>query len=155
MSINPDTLQEETEEQRRDRQRRTGVMGSGLTVLCTPDLSQPDVTEVQHRVVCLMKPYPSCLSCRHGKFTLSFDANSQARYEHVKCPVWCSSADRLKGKIPSDYQSREIATCLEQPYEFCPSCPKREELAKLGIDKNKDGWYARWLRFKKEMEEDE
>jgi hypothetical protein len=152
MGINPDTLTEESDEERRERQRRTGVLGNGVTVICTPDLTQPDVTEVQHRAVCLVRPYPSCVSCRHGCFTLSFNANAQAKYEQVKCPAWCSPVDRLKGKSPSDYQSREIATCLEQPYEFCPSCPKREELSKLGIDKNKDGWYSRWQRFKKDAE---
>lgn len=154
MSINPETLQEDTEEERKERQRRTGSLGSGLTVICTPNPEDPDVQEVQHRVVCAMRPYAACYSCQHRIFTLTFKGDPD-RYEQVLCPMWKNVQERLDGKQPDEYLKRELAMCAEKPFEFCASCPSREELAKMGIDKTKDGWYARYRRFKQEQEAEE
>lgn len=154
MTLNPETLAEDTEEERHERQQRTEAIGNGLTVICRPIPEDPEVTEVKHRVVCMTKPYPSCHSCRHGNFTLVFNVTPNARYERVLCPRWASQTDRLKGGQP-EYVVTEVATCGEKPFEFCPSCPSRGDLQKLDIDKTKDGWYSRWRRFREEELEDE
>jgi hypothetical protein len=149
MTLNPETLAEDSREEREERQRRTGSIGTGLHVICTPKPEEPEVSEIQHRVVCMTKPYPSCHTCAHGRFTLVFNVTPNARLERVLCPRW-SGAERQEGKNPEEYIETEVATCQEKPFEFCPSCPSREALQKLGIDKLKDGWYSRWRRFTEE-----
>lgn len=154
--INPETFTEDTEEEREERQRRTGQIGSGLYVICTPrPYEEPEVTEVQHRVVCLTRPYPACQSCRHSRFTLLFNGKPDARFDRVLCPRWSSVSERLKGKNPDQYVTTEIATCAEKPFEFCPSCPARETLAKMDIDKTREGWVSRWKRFTEDDGDDE
>jgi len=155
MTINPETLVEDTEETKRERQQRTGAIGNGLTVLCTPNPEEPDAVEVKHRVVCLTKPYAACGMCQHGSFTLVFNVTPNARYERVLCPKWEGEARRLDGNSPDTYVPTEVATCEAKPFSFCPSCPSRAELQKLDIDKTKDGWYSRWKRFREEELEDE
>jgi hypothetical protein len=152
MNINPETLAEDSDEERAERNRRTGARGNGLTVHCTPNLAEPEVTEVQHRVVCLTKPYPSCAVCHHRDFTLVFNITPGARYERILCPRWAGATDRIAGKKP-EYVVAEAATCENQPFEFCPSCPSIDELKKLSIDKTKDGWYSRWKRFMEEPDD--
>ena len=153
MTLNPETFLEDTEEERAERQRRTGSLGNGLTVICTPKPEEPEVTEVKHRVVCLMKPYPACHSCSHGRFTVVFNVTPGTREERVLCPRWVNLKERLEGGQP-EYVVTEKATCAEKPFEFCPSCPSVEALQKLNIDKTKEGWYARWRRFTEEEDDD-
>src|SRR5436305_14928380 len=61
---------------------------TGLTVLCRPDLDEPTVIERKHRVVCLTRPYPACLSCKNAEFTLLFKNDRTARFQQVACPRW-------------------------------------------------------------------
>ena len=152
MNFNPETLQEETSEERAQRQRQTGVLGNGLHVLCTPT-EDPEVTEIQHRISCLSRPYAACSRCRHSSFTLIFNGNPQVRFETVLCPRWKRDGDRVKGEKPSSYVPTELATCSEKPFEYCPSCPSREVLSKLEVDKTKDGWYSRYKRFTQEEDD--
>jgi hypothetical protein len=126
----------------------------GLTVLCTPDPTQPDVTEMQHRAVCLAQPYPACLSCRHSCFTLTF-GQKEERYEQVACPRWKSEKDRLAGEGPDDYAMTEQATCESKPFPFCASCPTQKQLQKYSADKTKPGWFGRWHRLRAKEFEDE
>lgn len=155
MTINPETLTEDSREAREERQRRTGSLGTGLHVVCTPDpLLEPDVTEIQHRAVCTTRPYAACQNCSHSRFTLFFNGRPEARFDRVLCPKWKSATDRLEGKQPEEYITTEVATCDAKLFEFCPSCPVKEALEKLGIDKTKDGWYSRWKRFTEEDEDE-
>lgn len=153
MNLSPETLTEESNEERQQRQARTGVLGTGLTVHCTPT-GDPEVFEVKSRVVCLVRPYDHCSRCSHSLFTLSFNADPTARFEQVQCPRWRSISDRLKGEDPDSYVPVEVALCGRKPFEFCASCPLREDLAQLDVDKSKSGWYSRWKRFTKEEEDD-
>ena len=157
MPLNPYTLEEETEDERKARQRGTGELGDGLSIVCTPNLQEPDVTEVKSRAGCLVRPYEKCSYCRHGTFTLVFNANKQERYEQVACPRWNNEKDRLDGKAPAKYVMTEVATCKEKPFHFCPSCPSMKKLNDEygGTDKRKEGWYSRYERLRKEELEDE
>jgi len=56
--------------------------------------------------------------------------------------------------MPDDYVSVELATCEEMPFEFCPSCPSRKNVATMGADKSTSGWYGRWHRVIKEEGDD-
>lgn len=150
MGISPETLEEETFEQRKERERRTGVLGNGLHVLCFPVLGDPGITQVQDRLVCLTTPYQSCRFCQHGRFTLFFDADPVARLQVVQCPRWETAADRLVGKSPLEYVSCEIATCESRRFEYCPSCPSQKELVQIGADKQVPGWYGRWERIQRD-----
>ncbi len=153
-NLSPEELREESPRERAERERITGVMGNGHTVNCHPT-GDPEVSELKHRVVCLTKPYAACQGCRHSKFKLIFNADPNASLKTVMCPRWSQDADRLKGTQPDKYVETEIKTCAEKPYPFCPSCPSLENLSKMYIDKKKDSWYARFLRFKREEEDDE
>lgn len=158
MTISPETLTDEPREQQLERQRRTGVYGPGLTVLCRPDpMKDPEVVESQHRVVCLGKPYPACVTCRHSEFELIFRADNRERLqETVACPRWKNMLDRLDGKHPEEYVTTDLATCAKKPFEFCTSCPSRDEVEKYSANKMKDGWYGRWHRLRKlEFEDDD
>lgn len=148
INLNPETLQEESREETTVRQRQTGVLANGHTVMCHPT-GEEDVVEPKHRVVCLVRPYPSCSGCQHSKFTLVFNADSKAHLQQVKCPRWKNDGDRIKGAKP-EYVTTEIATCAERPFGYCPSCPSVEDLSKMYIDKKKDGWYSRYQRFQEE-----
>lgn len=153
MRLNPDTLEEETEEERNDRQRRTGVIGNGLTVICFPNPEDPLVYEERNRVVCLTKPLSTCPYCRHSGFTLVFDANAPTnRYERIACPQWVSATARVSGKDPDHYVAVETATCESKSrFDFCPSCPSKEDLQRdYSADKTKEGWYSRFRRFRAE-----
>lgn len=157
MGISPDTLAEELNEVRRQRERQTGVFGSGLMVLCKPNpFDEPDVAEVQSRVVCLGRPYVGCGACSHSKFALIFkNDRKEESLRVVACPRWKNLMDRLDRKAPEEYVMTELGTCEKQPFEFCPSCPSAESVEKYGADKSKDGWYGRWDRFRRmEFEDD-
>lgn len=93
---------------------------------------------------------PKCQTCPNSKFTLYFDV-PEKKLEQVKCPRWKSEQLRHAGAQPEEYVTTELATCREMPYGFCGSCPSQEELQKMYVDKTKDGWVARWTRFRKEM----
>jgi hypothetical protein len=128
------------------------VIGQGLTVFCHPDLEDPEVVEVRSRAACLFRPYAACQTCPHQSFTLTFDAErSVKRQELVACPRWANAADRLEGKSPEGYIQTEVATCQAKPFEFCPSCPVREALLGMGLDKSEPGWYGRWHRLNGEQ----
>lgn len=71
------------------------------------------------------------------------------------CPRWSQDIDRMKGAQPDKYVETEIKTCSDKPYPYCPSCPSLENLSKMYVDKTKDSWYARYLRFKKEEIDDD
>lgn len=153
MKLNPDTLLEESEFQRRLRQRDTGVIGNGLTVRCSPN-EDPAVVQFQHRATCLYQPYPACPRCPHAAFTLVFNPEVN-RYAQVACPRWASPADRLKGEDPERYVSVEVATCEKKPFDFCVSCPSVDEVADFSADKVRPGWYSRWHRISKELREED
>lgn len=130
-------------------------MTQQLTVLCTPDLNEPTVTEQQHRVVCITKPYSTCLTCKNSKFSLLFKTDRTARFQQVACPKWGDERRRLKGEPPERYVTTEVATCESRPFSFCASCPSRTELTeKYSVDKTRDGWYGRWKRFRQGEFED-
>jgi hypothetical protein len=158
VAVNPYTLQEETEEERRARQQVTGELGNGLLVLCRPT-DDPAVVQQQHRAVCLTRPYQNCYYCPHSNFTFVFvkkdpEVLEAQRRTQVLCPRW---QDRgfVSGKSPESYVSTELATCEIQPFEFCRDCPSIDALVQLGIDKSRDGWYSRWRRFTKEEDDED
>lgn len=155
MTLSPETLLEEDDDERRERERRTGVIREGLLVICYPVPDDPDFIRKQHRAVCLTRPLPHCPYCPHSRFTLFFDSNPEARFQTVKCPKWEHNGDREKGMSPARYETAELATCESKPFDYCPSCPSQQELVQIGADKQADGWYGRWSRFRKEALEDE
>jgi hypothetical protein len=161
VAVNPYTLQEETEEDRRARNRLTGELGEGVTVLCRPT-DDPEVVQQQHRAVCLTRPYNNCSFCRHANFTLVFlrknrEDVDRVRRQQVRCPRWDTPRGYLSGKAPDHYASVEVGTCELKPFDFChEGCPTDlEGLVKLGIDKTRDEWYSRWRRFTKNEEDEE
>lgn len=152
INFNPLTLQEESEEEARIRRRQTGVIGNGHEVLCYPT-GDPNVVEYQNRATCLTRPYQACDGCIHSNFTLVFNADSDAKFEQVKCPKWKNGLFPSLDELPSHYDTTEVATCKEKPFPFCSSCPSLERLSQLYIDKKKDGWYSRLKRFGRYKEE--
>lgn len=150
MSISPETLVEEGDSERREREGRTGVYRNGLVVLCRPDPSDPEVYRRQHRAACISHPYPTCPSCVHGRFTLFFDGNPTSGFQVVQCPKWGSTSKRVRGDMPTSYEVTELSTCASKPFEFCPSCPSQNELVQIGADKQVAGWYGRWDRIRQE-----
>lgn len=153
-NLSPETLQEEGPEERHQRERQTGVLGNGHNVICHPT-GDPEVYETKNRVQCLLKPFPACGSCAHGKFRMVFNADPNAKLKQVQCPRWRSDAARMVGEQPVDYVKTELATCADKPFPYCVSCPSLENLSKMFIDKQKDGWYARYRRFSKDEEADD
>ena len=156
MNLNPYTLEEETEAEQKLRQKTTGEIGDGRLVMCRPNPFDPDIVQIQHRAVCLTTPHIGCATCPHRSFTLVFRANPPDPYELIACPRWRSEESRLKGDAPESYQKVERAMCSERPFVFCNQCPTKEQVADLGADKVRAGWYGRWRRILKELaEEDE
>jgi TPP-dependent indolepyruvate ferredoxin oxidoreductase alpha subunit len=145
--LSPETLLEESDWERLERQRDTGVLGSGLHVVCRPDPTDAEVQQVQHRAVCILRPYLACSICPHQSFTLVFRAQPKNPYELVSCPRWKAEQDRIGGAAPDSYIPVERALCSERPFSFCPSCPSEDVLTDLGADKVRAGWYGRWRRF--------
>lgn len=127
---------------------REGI--SGRFVICHPNPEDPEVAEQRHRAACLLKATPRCGTCPNSKFTLYFDV-PEKKLEQVKCPRWKSESIRHSGAPPEEYVVTELATCKEAPHGFCGSCPSKEELEKMHVDKSKDGWLARFNRFREEM----
>jgi len=158
VEISPESLNEETSEERQERFRRTGVIGPGKLVLCNPIPEDPGVTETKSRVTCLTRPYAHCGSCNHSNFSLIFRVDTRERLgQVVACPKWTRGlVDRTDGKPPDHYEPTEVSTCKKMPFEFCPSCPSIETVAKMSANKSKEGWYGRWNRFKKlEFDQDD
>ena len=157
MSINPETLSEETSEEKARRLMYTGVVGEGKLVLCNPIPEEPTVEEMKSRAVCLTRPYSHCGACSHSNFSLVFRVDTRERLgQVVACPKWKRGVvDRFDGKSPDRYEPTEVSTCKKMPFEFCPSCPSSEVVANLGANKAKEGWYGRWHRLKKLELEDE
>jgi hypothetical protein len=156
VNLNPDTLEDESDWERRERQIRTGVMGNGIIVWCRPDLLDSSVEQQQHRSVCLTRPYRACHGCPHSTFTLVFKSQPQDPYELLSCPRWRSGeGDRLKGSAPDTYVPVERALCYQRPYQFCTVCPSSDVLRDIGADKVSPGWYGRWRRFTKDDEFEE
>jgi hypothetical protein len=133
----------------------SGKARDGLTVECRPVLGDPQVVQRQGRVICMTRPYEACAYCPHSTFELMFNTNKERRTEQVSCPRWTSPTDRMRGKPPDGYVSVEVATCEEAPFEFCPSCPTRKNVATTGADKSIPGWYGRWKRCDVESEDDD
>lgn len=149
--INPDTLVEESDEGMQFRQRYTGVYSSGHSVDCRPVLEDRLVQIQQSRVVCLSRPHVACGICPHSTFTLHFKADQGEKYSFVACPRWDRDSSRSDDKDPDEYVMTEVATCDRRPYEFCPSCPSREDVQTIySADKNQPGWYSRFKRLRKE-----
>lgn len=143
---------EEGDDERRERQRITGVLGNGHTVSCFPNLEDPTVQQQQHRAVCLLRPYAACPFCPHSLFTLVLRSNPEERYETVACPRWSGSIK----EDPIRYDMTELATCEARPFDFCTSCPSKEELYSIyRTDKRREGWYSRWKRFSDDEPSDE
>ncbi len=154
LNINPETLRDETDEEALGRRHQTRYIGNGHSVACHPVIEDPSIVESKHRGVCLLKPYAACSICVHSKFTLVFNANqTNVNLEQIKCPKWENNFPVKSGELPTHYVSMEIGTCLEKPFPFCGSCPSRDKLSKMYIDKNKEGWYSRFKRFNKEEED--
>lgn len=155
MNLSPDTLALETDDERRERENRTGVLGDGRHVLCHPFLEDPGVSRLQHRLICLLRPHEACQTCPHRLFTLVFNADRESRFQVVQCPRWEQGiVDRYANRDPSHYVPTELATCEKQPFEFCPSCPSQPRLVELGLDKARAGWYGRFNRLTKEEDDD-
>lgn len=153
--LNPDTLLEETDWERKHRQLRTGVLGEGHHVECRPDPIDRSITQAQNRTACLTRPYASCSICPHSVFTLVFKAQPDDPYDVVACPRWRDAAAKQEGESPSSYVPVEVATCRQRPFDFCTSCPTRDQVSDIGADKHRDGWYGRWKRFVSDEMEDE
>jgi len=149
MHLNPETLTPERDEDRRLRENETGVLGNGRTVICRPVVEDPEVIQHQDRAVCAVRPYEACTYCPHRVFTLILVSDPTRRLQKVMCPVWTGLADRINEKQPEHYTEVTLEICEEKPYDFCPSCPKQEDLLELGIDKAKDGWFRRWSQAQK------
>lgn len=156
MTLNPVTLLEESDWERLERQRSTGVMGNGTHVICHPDIADPSIQQVQHRASCLSRPYPACFTgCPHQTFTLVFKEQQQDPFELLSCPRWSTERDRINGAAPDTYVTVEQALCQRKPYSFCNACPSKETLEEMGADKVRPGWYGRWRRFMKDLELEE
>jgi len=153
--INPDSLLPESDEEAKDRQGRTGVLGNGINVWCRPDPYDPTIGQAQHRSVCLTRPYPACPTCLHATFTLVFKSQPLDPYELLACPRWRDDTERMTGASPEAYVPVERALCYQKPFPFCPSCPSSEVLIDIGADKVSPGWYGRWRRFTRGDEEDD
>jgi hypothetical protein len=151
VSLNPVTLVEEPDWEREERQAATGQLGNGINVSCRPDPYDPNIIQIQHRAVCLRRPYAGCFTCPHQAFTLVFRAQPYDPYEIIACPRWRTPADRIAGESPATYVPVERATCSKRPYDFCPSCPTKEAVEDFDADKVRPGWYGRWHRIMKEM----
>jgi hypothetical protein len=149
MSLSPVTLMEEDEVERQEREAVSGVLGTGHMVRCHPNPEDPEIVQIQSRVVCLTKPHTACPTCPHSLFTLAFNSNRKTeRFCLVSCPRWASESERMHGTPPESYVSVEEATCEARPFNFCTSCPSRVDVLKSGADKTKQGWYGRWNRLK-------
>lgn len=155
MSLNPDTLVEEADWEKRERQRQTGVLGTGIAVVCRPDPEDPAIMQTQHRAVCLVRPYRGCAVCPHQTFTLVFKSNPPDPYQLISCPRWRNEGERLHGNPPVSYVPVERALCSERPFAFCSSCPPQDELVDFGADKVRPGWYSRWRRILTSIQEEE
>jgi hypothetical protein len=152
LKLNPTTLLEEGEEERALRQRATGVLGNGHTVVCFPNPDDFEIQQQQHRAVCLTRPYRTCQICPHALFTLVLREDSRQRYGVVACPRWTQKTDG----DPDLYVPTEIATCESKPFDFCASCPSKEELhSTYSADKRRAGWYSRWKRLRDDEPDDE
>lgn len=126
------------------------VLGDGAKYAeCRPIKEDQQIVESRHRALCLMRLREECHVCPNSKFALVFDV-PEKKLEQVRCPRWENVRDLWQGKPPDKYEVTEFATCKERPFPFCGSCPSREELAELEIDKSKDGWLSRWNRFREE-----
>lgn len=154
MNLSPETLMEETETERRERERRTGVLKTGHLVECFPVPEDPEVVQIQHRAVCLVRPHAACTTCPHSTFTLAFDANKKTeRLSLVSCPRWATPQGQIIEGAPDHYVPVEQATCEAKPFLFCASCPSKREVELCGADKTKEGWHGRWKRLQVENEE--
>jgi hypothetical protein len=148
MSLSPETLVEETEAERHEREGRTGELKTGHMVWCFPNPEDPEVVQQQHRAVCFQKPYAACPSCPHSRFSLFFDVEKKTeRLCTLSCPRWQSEKEFLDGEAPDHYVPVEQATCEAKPFFFCPSCPSKKEVGQVGADKTRPGWYGRWSRL--------
>lgn len=101
-----------------------------------------------------MELHPNCPNCPNHNFTLFFNP-PEKRLERVECPRWAHEGARLRGDTPLNYVSTEVATCNSAPFEFCPSCPAKEELDDLGLDKAQQGWYSLWRRVRELLRSEE
>ena len=157
MSLNPDSLTQESDWERLERQRITGVLGNGTHVTCHPDMYDPSILQIQHRAVCALRPLPTCGTCPHNSFTLIFRAQPLDPYERLACPRWGNERTRLSGAAPDTYVIVERALCSTRPFTFCNSCPPKDALEDVGADKVIPGWYGRWRRIMEDyaVEEDE
>jgi hypothetical protein len=157
MRLNPETLLEETEEELQVRQKWTGVLGAGHSVECHPSLEDPTIHLQQHRAVCMTRPHAACCTCPHSVFTVLFKNQPGERYSSVACPRWTKTQARADGEDPAEYVMTEVATCESRPFDFCSSCPTKNDLVQIySADKAKPGWYSRWHRLRqKEFESDE
>ena len=148
MTLNPYTLMEDTEEDRKVRQRVTGEISEGKTVICKPVLEDPSIMEHQNRLICMLHKYAACDTCQHQTFTLFFRGDPNERMRLVACPRWDAEMSRITGKAPDIYIPTEVGNCQEGPLAFCSSCPSREDLLSMEIEKERPGWYGRWQRLK-------
>jgi hypothetical protein len=156
MTISPETLLPETEEERRVRENRTGVLRNGLNVLCFPNPEDPMVFQTQHRAACGHRPYAACPTCPHSTYTLAFKKDTRdEKYSLVSCPRWETEFARSEGQAPTGYVFTEVATCRLKPFTFCMSCPSKEDLQEVGADKTKPGWVGRWKRLRGPEDDDD
>lgn len=144
MVLDPDSLRFVPSEELRERQRQTGELGEGKVVDCRPDLTDPMVVQQANRALCLATPYAACLSCRHHRFELIFE---QPTNGWVLCPRWHGE----QGTGPPDYYVPVWLTeCGAKLHQFCPQCPRCEELVESETDKQKEGWLERYRKLTRE-----
>lgn len=146
MALNPETLLEDTLEQRQERESRTGVIGDGHKVWCQPYDDDPEIFHQKDRLVCLSKPYSKCGQCPHSKFEIVFDQNRRDKVsEPIACPRWERYKDKVQGKDPDYYSFVSLGICTDtKPLPYCGSCPSKPALVQLGLDKSVPGWYGRF-----------
>lgn len=111
--------------------------------------------QMQSRVICLTRPYQACSVCPHSMFTLIFKSQPDDPYDVVACPRWSDTPMKQNGEAPTSYVPVEVATCRQRPFDFCTSCPSRDQVLDIGADKHLDGWYGRWKRFVSDDQEDD
>lgn len=143
--LNPDTLRLMSDEELRERQRRTGELGNGKVVICQPDLTDPMVMQQVPRATCVATPYYACLSCKHHHFEFIFRTQTEENW--VLCPRW----NRETSTGPPDYYVPVwLSECYGKTHPFCSQCPSREELDDLLTDKQREGWLERYRKLTKE-----
>lgn len=96
------------------------------------------------RAFCVMQPTPSCPTCVHRNFTITFQVGIGA--QEVACPRWTSLSGRGRGERPT-YETMRRETCLQlKPFDYCPSCPNSNA---TNLPEDEPGWFEKMYGGKK------